>query len=308
MLKEIPLRNGSYLSMVMVSTALGIDGTGIFPRTLNPSYRMLMSEIKKTDTVVIGKSFTFLPRIGNFRLSRPWTWKYIQNIGSNGMLNAYGLTNDGYEREGIRISRSILDGNKIIPSFFPELSLGTEEVISATKTVITSILRVVGEKLAAVEINISCPNMKKEVVSKNVSDAIALAKGIRIFFPHLTLIFKISVVHPYELAQELERIGIDIIHAVNTIPYSLVYPSKESPLAHVGGGGVSGGPAREIAMKYNRDLRKKVSIPIIMGCGVCRPDDVWIYEDIGADAVIICTTALRNPKPLLSGELRFSKV
>jgi len=37
MLKEIQLRNGGRLSKAMISTALGIDGTGIFPRTLSPS-------------------------------------------------------------------------------------------------------------------------------------------------------------------------------------------------------------------------------------------------------------------------------
>jgi len=255
-----------------------------------------MSEVKETNTVVIGKSFTFLPRIGNFRLSRPWTYKYIQNIGCDGMLNAYGLTNDGLARESDRINRSILDNNYLIPSFFPEFSKGISVAISETEAAISSILETVGRRLPAVEINISCPNMQKEVVSKNVSDAIALAAGIRPSFPGLTLIFKISIVHPYELAQEFEHIGIDIIHGINTILHSLVFPDKKSPLAHVGGGGVSGGPARKQAMEYNRGLRKKVSMPIIMGCGICTIEDAQTYEDIGADAIVLCTTALRNPQ------------
>jgi dihydroorotate dehydrogenase (NAD+) catalytic subunit len=64
----------------------------------------------------------------------------------------------------------------------------------------------------------------------------------------------------------------------------------------VGGGGVSGGPAFEAAFSYNQTLRKKVSLPFIMGCGVKNLEDVRKYLDIGADAVSLCTLALRDPK------------
>jgi dihydroorotate dehydrogenase (NAD+) catalytic subunit len=64
----------------------------------------------------------------------------------------------------------------------------------------------------------------------------------------------------------------------------------------VGGGGVSGGPAFELAYKYNQELRPKVGLFLIMGCGVTSRDDVRRYFDLGADAVSLCTLALRKPQ------------
>ena len=62
----------------------------------------------------------------------------------------------------------------------------------------------------------------------------------------------------------------------------------------MGGGGVSGGPAWAAAYEYNRGLRPKVGGFLIMGCGVRRSQDVQRYFEIGADAVSLCTLALRD--------------
>jgi dihydroorotate dehydrogenase (NAD+) catalytic subunit len=110
------------------------------------------------------------------------------------------------------------------------------------------------------------------------------------------LIAKLSICHPYEFARELERIGVNALHAVNTIPYNIVFPLQRSPLGEVGGGGVSGGPAFPLALKYNEELRKKVDLFLIMGCGVTGADDARRCFDLGADAVSLCTLALRKPR------------
>jgi len=92
---------------------------------------------------------------------------------------------------------------------------------------------------------------------------------------------------------------VGALHAVNTIPYELAFPPDRyppSPLADVGGGGVSGGPAWARAYEYNQGLRPLVRLPLIMGCGVTRQEDVQRYLDLGADAVSICTLALREPQ------------
>jgi dihydroorotate dehydrogenase (NAD+) catalytic subunit len=114
-------------------------------------------------------------------------------------------------------------------------------------------------------------------------------------YPALFLIAKISICHPYEFAQELEKLGADALHAINTIPFEIIYPQKRSPLWQAGGGGVSGGPALAAALSYNAGLRKQVNLPLIMGCGVRNREDVQRYLDAGADAVSLCTLALRNP-------------
>jgi dihydroorotate dehydrogenase (NAD+) catalytic subunit len=119
---------------------------------------------------------------------------------------------------------------------------------------------------------------------------------VRSLYPRLFLIAKLSICHPYEFARELEHIGVNALHAVNTIPYNIVFPLQRSPLSEVNGGGVSGGPAFPLAIRYNEELRKKVDLFLIMGCGVTSADDARRYFDLGADAVSLCTLALRKPR------------
>ncbi len=296
----IVTRNGYGISNVVVSTVLGIDGNGILPlEIISPAYRKCIRIVRKSGTTVLGKSFTHQKRIGNFIFCKPWTRKYIQTLEEDGMLNAYGLTNGGAEREIPKIIGSLAKGNKIIPNVyldFSEGSEGMEDAFQQAKKVLVDMhTNVFVYGYYATEFNFSCPNDKKDIV-KNVQGAIYICRKIRKLFPGLTTIAKISYVHPYELAEELEKAGVDIIHAINTIPWKIVYPDKISPLADVGGGGVSGGPAKDLSLKYNRELRKRIKIPIIMGCGVTSLDDVERFEGIGANSVSMCTIVRRNPE------------
>ncbi len=286
------------ISRVIISTALGLGGSGIFPYTLLPSYRRLIQVVKKNGTTVIAKSATRYRRQGNFIPGNPLTWRYIRRISDQGMLNAYGLTNLGVEVCAKEIKRSCSAGLQVIPNYYPEFAKGMEMAIREMLESIKIYQDIMGPEFWALELNFSCPNAR-EAITENVNQGIACVRRVRRDYPELFLITKISVVHPYEFAQELERLGVKAIHGVNTIPYALVFPEdryRPSPLADVGGGGVSGGPACSVAKKYNAELRKKVSLFLIMGCGVSTLEDVQSYLDLGADAVSFCTMALRRPK------------
>lgn len=285
------------ISKVIISTALGPGGSGIFPYTLVPSYRRLVQAIQQTGTTVIAKSATRWRRRGNFRPGNPLTWGYIRRLRSQGMLNAYGLTNHGVEVCAKEIQESCSLGMRVIPNFYPEFAKGTETAIRETVESVKIYSDSLGPEFWALELNFSCPNAQEAII-ENVNQGIACVRRVRRDFPALFLIAKLSVVHPYEFAQELERLGVGAIHGVNTIPYALVFPKDRhppSPLAQVGGGGVSGGPACSAARKYNEKLREKVKGFLIMGCGVSTLADVQGYLDIGADAVSFCTLALRQP-------------
>ena len=213
------------------------------------------------------------------------------------MLNAYGLTNHGVEVCAEEIKESCSAGIEVVPNYYPEFAKGTEVAIQETIESIQIYREVIGSAFWALELNFSCPNAK-EAISENVTQGITCVDRVRRYFPELFLITKISIVHPFEFSQELEKLGVRGIHGVNTIPYNLVFPEYRcapSPLADVGGGGVSGGPAGGAARKYNMDLRKKVKVFLIMGCGITTLQDINDYFDIGADAVSFCTLALRSP-------------
>lgn len=285
------------ISRVLISTALGPGGSGIFPYTLLPVYRSLLRAVKKTKTTVIAKSATRWSRRGNFIPGNPLTWRYIRRIAGQGMVNAYGLTNRGVGVCAGEIRQSCAAGYRVIPNYYPEFAKGTETAIRETLESIKIYQDNLGPEFWALELNFSCPNAQ-EAIAANINQGIACVRRVRRDYPELSLIAKISVVHPYEFAQELERLGVKAIHGVNTIPYALVFPEDRypaSPLIDVGGGGVSGGPACAAGRKYNTELRKKVNVFLIMGCGVSSPADVHSYLDLGADAVSVCTFVLRQP-------------
>jgi dihydroorotate dehydrogenase len=281
---------------VVISTALGQAGRGIFPYTLLPGYRALLRAVQETGATVLTKSATRAPRQGNFIPANPLTWKYIRRLPGMGMLNAYGLTNHGAAAGAPAIRRSLDLGFKVIPNLYPEFTKGTETAIRETLEALEIYRQALGPHFWAVELNYSCPNSAEEI-AQNVGQSLHCTREVRRQYPDLYLIAKLSFCHPHEFAQELERLGVNALHAVNTIPYEIIFaPSRypRSPLWQVGGGGVSGGPAFATAYDYNRMLRQKVGGFLIMGCGVSSRQNVQRYFEIGADAVSLCTLALRN--------------
>ena len=291
---------GIRISTAVISTIFGHAGNGMFPLVLKPSYRKLLSLAKGTKTTILTKSSTRHKKIGNYIPWKPWTWGAIRNFGADGMINAYGLTNKGVQFNSEKIAEALWQGYNVIPNYHPELFKGTHRMINDIDEAIYIHRNSLVQKLKIFEIfelNISCPNIKG-YIEKNITIAVKCVKYSKIFAPNLIVIAKISIAHPYELAQELEKAGVDVIHAVNSVPYNILYsdPNNQSPLHQYGGGGVSGGPAFEMAFKYNSQLRKKVKLPLIMGCGLMSVGDAKKYFDIGADAISICTVLKRNPK------------
>ncbi len=283
------------ISPAVISTALGIDGRGIFPYTLLPAYRRLIHAVRATGTTVLTKSATRFARRGNFIPPNPFTWKYIRRLPGKGMLNAYGLTNAGVAACAPRIRAAADLGFKVIPNFYPEFIRGTEAAIQETLEALEIYRETLGPHFWALELNFSCPNSAEEL-SANAAQGLRCAQEVRKQYPALFLIAKISICHPVAFAQELERAGVNALHAINTVPYGIIFPDRRSPLWQVGGGGVSGGPAFAAAYDYNRELRRQVGGLLIMGCGVRDLTDVQKYRDIGADAVSFCTLALRDFK------------
>lgn len=281
---------------MVISTALGQAGRGLFPYTLLPGYRRLLRAVKETGATVFSKSATRFPRRGNFVPANPLTWKYIRRLPGLGLLNAYGLTNHGAAAGAPDIRRSCELGFRVIPNLYPEFIKGAETAIMETLEALEIYRQALGPLFWAVELNYSCPNSAEEI-ARNVDQGLKCTRQVRQQFPGLFLIAKLSFCHPYEFAQELEKLGVSALHAINTIPYEIIFPPDRyplSPLWQVGGGGVSGGPAWAAASEYNRGLRPKVKVFLIMGCGVSSRAEVQRYFDIGADAVSICTLALRD--------------
>jgi dihydroorotate dehydrogenase (NAD+) catalytic subunit len=291
----INLPNGRKISNVVISTALGPSGGGMVPYNLLPSYRSVMRIARRTGTAIFSKSATRFKRRGNFILGDPRTWKYVQRIRGSytGMLNAYGLTNEGVEVEASKILQAIKSGYNVIPNFFPEFSKGKEVAIRETLEATEIYSRILGNRFSAMEINYSCPNDGCDIRA-NTEACSACTQAVKNYLPWLFLIAKIGYDHPHEFAYEQQLAGADAIHGINTIRYHVIF-NKPSPYGKKGGG-VSGGPAKLRAMEYNKHLPKVVSIPLIFGCGVEDSIDVRRYMDMGADSVSICSLVIRRSR------------
>jgi len=300
----ISFGEGRKISTVVISTACGYDGQGIFPYTTHRDYGDMIRAANATGTTRISKSMTRHKRSGNFHLWRPWTWKYIQNLGDDGMLNSYGLTNKGVEKHSRGIIKAIKDDITVIPSFFPEFGKGIGLAAEDTLEAVTLFMEQVWptEKFWAIELNFSCPNTREDIL-KNTGGALWCVKRVKVSYPSLIIIAKISVVHPPEFARQLREIGTDVLHAVNTIPFDLLFSNKLSPLHKVGGGGVSGGPAFEMAFEYNSKVIEFFRGPVILGCGITDDKKLGRYVDLleryappEGWAISLCTAALRRPE------------
>lgn len=286
-------KSGFTISDVAVDTIFGISGGGIFPLSLLPEYSSLLKIARENNTTIFGKSFTYPKRVGNFIIWLPWTWKYIQSIGKDGMLNAYGLTNGGARREIPAMKNSVEKYNRFIPNYFPDFSKNEDELWDETDKTISLLIYWLRKDFHALIFNLSCPNTKEDI-SKIMNVSLRLIGRVCQKYPQLTIICKLSCVQPFEMAEELDKLGV-VFQAINTVPYNLVY-NDESPLAHVGGGGVSGGPIIDFSLDFNRNLRKRVKGKIIMGGGITSLEDCSRFWEIGADVLVICTTVRRNPK------------
>lgn len=276
------------ISDVLISTAFGQNGRGMFPYTFSSKYRKLLELVKENNITIFAKSSTRYSRIGNFRIMNPFTWKYIQKISYRSMLNAYGLTNKGMKANAKDIAISCRDGFNVIPNYYPEFNKGIGVALQELRESVDICYKYIGGCFWAIEINGSCPNSEEEI-SENMDMLVKCVAMLKHVYPWLIVIVKTSIVHPYSFYKRLEDAGADVIHAINTIPYNLVFSEGKSPLHEKGGGGVSGNQAFLLSYDYNLKLRENTSLPIIMACGITDVSSRLAFSHIGANAVGICT-------------------
>ena len=222
---------------------------------------------------------------------------------SCGMLNAIGLENVGVDR------------------FISEKMVSLEAV---TVPVVVNILgdtveeyREIAERLsdvhgiAAIEVNISCPNVKKGGVAFGTVPKMAAAVTAAVK-EHSTVpvIVKLSpnVTDITIIARAVEEAGADSISLVNTlIGMAIDHRSRKPKLANVIGG-LSGPAIKPVALRMVYQVAQAVSIPVIGIGGIETAEDVLEFMLAGATAVQIGTANFVNPRAseeVLEGLARF---
>lgn len=272
----------------MVNTAIQIGGITLKNPVMTASgtygYGLEYSDfidLSKLGGIVV-KGTTLNPRQGN-------PYPRMAETPS-GMLNAVGLQNKGVEYFCSEIYPSIKD---IDTHMIVNVSGSTVEDYMATAERIAEL-----DKIPAIELNISCPNVKEGGMAFGVtcSGAAEVVRAVRKVYPK-TLIVKLSpnVTDITEIARAVEAEGADSISMINTLLGMAIDVKSRKPILSTVTGGLSGPAVKPVALRMVWQTAKVVSIPIIGMGGISSCEDAIEFLLAGASAIQVGTYNFVDP-------------
>jgi len=209
---------------------------------------------------------------------------------ASGMLNAVGLQNKGVEVFANSIYPLIKDYNTNI---IVNVSGSTiEEYLTVTERIASL------DKIPAIELNISCPNVKEGGMAFGTSCASAakVVSEVRKKYSK-TLIVKLSpnVTNIAEIAQSVEAEGADAVSVVNTFLGMAIDPKTRRPKLSTITGGLSGPAIKPLALRMVWQVSKAVKIPIVGLGGIMNATDAIEFILAGATAIQVGTANFIDP-------------
>ena len=155
------------------------------------------------------------------------------------------------------------------------------------------------EGIAAVELNVSCPNVKKGGIEfGHDPDLLArLVRSVRAATGKpIAVKLSPNVTSPTAIGEAAKEGGADILSAINTVLGMAIDPHTRRPRLATTRGGLSGPAIKPIAVRIVHDVAKRVGLPVIGIGGVETVDDVIEFLLAGASAVQVGTALFRDPK------------
>ncbi|MBF1614284.1 MAG: dihydroorotate dehydrogenase [Prevotella sp.] len=232
---------------------------------------------------IIVKGTTLEPREGN---------DYPRMVETpQGMLNCVGLQNKGVDYFIKHIYPQIkdIDTNMIVnvSGNSPETYAETAEKLDAL------------EGIPAIEVNISCPNVKEGGMLFGVtcSGAASIVKAVRQHY-HKTMIVKLSpnVTDIASIARACEDEGADSVSLINTLMGMAIDIERRRPKLSIRTGGLSGPAVKPVAVRMVNDVAKAVKIPVIGLGGISTAEDAIEFLMAGATAIQIGTANFLDPQ------------
>ncbi|HEL9176573.1 TPA: dihydroorotate dehydrogenase [Listeria monocytogenes] len=231
---------------------------------------------------IMAKAVTPEPRLGN-----P-TPRVAETV--SGMLNAIGLQNPGLEH--------------VLAHELPFLEQFETPIIAnvagATEDDYVQVCARIGESKAvkAIELNISCPNVKHGGIAFGTDPDVAhrLTKAVK-NVATVPVYVKLSpnVADIVSIAQAIEAAGADGLTMINTLLGMRIDLKTRKPIIANGTGGLSGPAIKPVAIRMIHQVREVSNIPIIGMGGVQTVDDVLEFLIAGADAVAVGTMNFTDP-------------
>ena len=231
---------------------------------------------------IIVKGTTLNPREGNDYPRMAET--------AQGMLNCVGLQNKGVDYFCTHIYPQIkdIDTNMIV-----NVSGSSPEDYAECAARIDAL-----EQIPAIELNISCPNVKDGGMAFGVTcaGAASVVKAVRQRY-HKTLIVKLSpnVTDITEIARAVEAEGADAVSLINTLMGMAIDIEKRKPLLSIRTGGLSGPAVKPVALRMVWQVAKAVGIPVVGLGGISCAKDAIEFLMAGATAIEIGTANFLDP-------------
>lgn len=207
-----------------------------------------------------------------------------------GMLNAVGLQNVGVEAFCNDVYHRIrdLDTNIVV-----NVSGSSIEEYCRTAAMIDAL-----EKVPAIELNISCPNVKKGGMGfgTNPDMAAQVVAAVRQVY-HKTLIVKLTpnVTSVVDIAKAVEDAGADSVSLINTLLGMAIDVEKQRPCLSTITGGLSGPAVKPVAVRMVWQVAHAVKIPVIGLGGIASAADALEFLMAGAKAVQVGTANFIDP-------------
>ncbi len=235
---------------------------------------------------IIVKGTTLAPREGNDYPRMAET--------PAGMLNCVGLQNKGVDH--------------FCNEIYPEIKDYDTNIIvnvagSSPETYAACAERLAGlEKVPAIELNISCPNVKQGGMAFGVTveGARSVVKAVRKAYPK-PIIVKLSpnVTDVAEIARAVEDEGADAVSLINTLMGMAIDIERRCPKLSINTGGLSGPAVKPVAVRMVWQVAHAVKIPVIGLGGIMTAEDAVEFFMAGATAVEIGTANFVDPQASL---------
>ncbi|MCH5220814.1 MAG: dihydroorotate dehydrogenase [Muribaculaceae bacterium] len=230
----------------------------------------------------IVKGTTLEPRQGN---------PYPRMVETpSGMLNAVGLQNKGVDH--------------FVTEIYPKISSFDTEVIvnvsgaSVADYVATAERLASLEALHAIELNISCPNVKQGGMAFGTTcdGASSVVDAVRKVWPrHLMVKLSPNVGSIAEIAKAVEGSGADSVSLINTLLGMAIDVERQRPVLSTITGGLSGPAVKPVAVRMVWQVVKAVKIPVVGLGGIASAADALEFIMAGASAIQVGTANFIDP-------------
>ena len=231
---------------------------------------------------IIVKGTTLNPREGN---------DYPRMVETaSGMLNCVGLQNKGVDYFCKHIYPEIKD---IRTNMIVNVSGSSPEDYAECAARVNEL-----DNIPAIELNISCPNVKQGGMAFGVTPegASAVVKAVRKAYDK-TLIVKLSpnVTSIADIALAVQDAGADVVSLINTLMGMVIDIEKRKPVLSIATGGMSGPAVKPVAVRCVWQVAKAVNIPVIGLGGIMNAHDAIEFFLAGASAIEIGTANFIDP-------------